>query len=176
MKWFFGNDRRQGDRRENGHRDSARQDDSDCREDCRRVTDHRSCMRVNLPPADTLQVLGSDPEYFAESFRVLNILSEKAIGLVCVGDSNPCVIPLVMGEEVGATIEFHDGTIFEFKGNVVRYSSDLNTRNSTVICKLLTHIPVAIIKEELDYLVRQYEGYLAEMDGEIDPAVLAVIE
>lgn len=173
MKWFFGNGRRRGERR--GSMESVQHDSSEQRQECRRVADRRSCSRVMLPPADTLQILDSDPKYFAEKFRVLNILSEKAIGLVYVGDSIDCIVPLIIGDEVHAKIEFHDGTVFEFVGNVVRYSSDLNTGNSTVICKLQTHIPTEIIKHELDYLVRQYEGFLAEMDSELDPAILAVI-
>ena len=124
MAWLFNKDRRQGSRRENQRRAGVR-DDSDRRDGSRRQKQRRSFKRLSFPPGATLQITESKPEYIAEHFRVLDILSEKSIQLVCVGNCKECEMPVELGSTIEATIEFHDENRVNTKGRLIRYSCDL---------------------------------------------------
>lgn len=175
MWWTLGNDRTKTESECDSKHACKVHEGCGCGVDSKSVSERRECSRINFPPADTLVINNSEPPYLAEHFRVLNVLSEKSIGLVCIGDCNNCEMPVEMGKTVAGTIELHNGEEYRFKGQIIRYSSNLYTGNSSVVCLLEKRIPHEVIDSELAYLVCQYEGFLTEMRSEVEPDVLDAI-
>lgn len=160
MAWIFNKDRRQESRREH-HRRAAVRGESDRRDDAsRREKQRRDSQRVSFLPGATLPILASTPEYIAEHFRVLDLLSEKAIQLVCVGNCKECEMPVEVGSTIEVTIEFHDETKVITKGRLVRYSGDLRSKNKTIVSVLEKPLSLKIINDEQNYLLRHYPDYL----------------
>ena len=152
MSWFFSKDRRQKSRRKRERRSFLRFT-MDQRDSVRRLDERRSCQRLSLPAGDTLAVIDSNPEYIAEHFRVLDIVSEKSIRFVCVGNCNTCDMPVEIGSTIEATIEFHDESRIKTKGYVVRYCGDLESKNKTFVSVLETNLPPEVIAQEQEYLL-----------------------
>lgn len=161
MLWFFGRGRRRG-----GNGDSDASKSSIKRAD--NNNKRRECGRIYLPPADTLEIVSSTPEYIHQHFRVLDIVSEKAVGLVRIGEFLQEDVSLRMGHEINAAVMFHDGTCFEFEGKIIRYSSDLTSKNEKLVCLLNTRIPKKIIEREIEYLRDNYGSLLGELTRRAD--------
>lgn len=160
MKWLFSKDRRQEARRSRQRRATAR-GDSDRRGATRRLKQRRDHQRLSFPPGATLPIVASNPEYIAAHFRVLDLLSEKSIQLVCVGNCKECEMPVELGSTIEATIEFHDENRVNTKGRLIRYSCDLESKNKTIVSVLENELPLKVINEEQKYLLRRYPDYLA---------------
>ena len=123
--------------------------------------------QIIYPPADTLEVAKSEPEYVCGHFRLLEILSENIIGLVQIGNCMSYDFEVRIGESVEAVINFHDGSSFEFVGEIVSYSCNLHTRNHKLICVLNEHIPIELISKEIAYLKDNY-GVENEQDSQVE--------
>ena len=155
MVWFFGKCRRSGGR-------SGIEVGGERLVDEAGALRRRECQRVYLPAMDTLEIIKSTPEFIQDEFRVLDIVSEKAVGMVRVG-SHKHPIYIRMGQMLQVTVMFHDGNCYEIGGKVVRYCSDLSTQNEKLVCLLVERIPKEIIDSEMEYLRDNYSTMLCEL-------------
>jgi hypothetical protein len=163
MSWFFSKDRRQESRRKLERRAVVRFT-ADRRDSSRRLDERRGCQRLSLPPGDTLSVIDSNPEYVAEYFRVLDIVSEKSIRFVCTGNCDTCDMPVQIGSTIEATIEFHDESRIKTKGYIVRYCGDLESKNKTFVSVLEKNLPAEVIAQEQEYLLNYHADSLVAAD------------
>ena len=163
MSWFLSKERRQKSRRKRERRSFFRFT-RDQRDSVRRLDERRNCQRLSLPAGDTLAVIDSNPEYLAEHFRVLDIVSEKSIRFVCIANCDTCDMPVRIGSTIEATVELHDESRIKIKGHVVRYCGDLESKNKTFISVLEMNLPAEVIAQEQEYLLNYNADLLAAAD------------
>lgn len=167
MKWPFTKDRRseQGRREAEDRRDESRDDSekSDRRASDRRGDERRENVRLYYPPTDMLNITDSDPGYISEKFSVLDMISEKAIRLICVADCAGCEMPVGLNDRIKTTIEFHDGTNLKTAGKVLRYMGDTKMKKNVMIYLLDLAVPMSVISSEQRYLLQNYPDFLAAM-------------
>lgn len=165
MNWPFTKDRRKAEERRERERRVAARGEQDRRGQERRGDERREDVRLYYPPTDTLNISQSDPAYISQKFRVLDMISAKALRLICVADCMDCQMPVKAGEKINATIEFHDGTKLNTKGKVLRYNGDTKMRKNIMIYLLDDTVPQNVISSEQRYLLQHYPEFLAALSS-----------
>lgn len=112
--------------------------------------------KVNLPPADTLEISKSWPDYIHNNFRLLEIPARDMIVLVQIGGRKENDFEVKLGQLIEAAITFHDGRSFEFEAILTKYYCNLKTQNQKLVCELQKPIPQDILNKEREYLRDNY--------------------
>lgn len=153
---WFGQDRRQKDRRQEGAGEAApasQENVQDNRQQDRRQVQRRACFRV-VYPADAAPQITNLP------VKVMDI-SIRAVRFTLCGEL-AAGVSLEEGQTVQMTFKFHDEQVLDIGGVIFRHSTD-QTGQKVYVCRFNCELPAELVNKEQSFLLKHYPDFCREL-------------
>jgi hypothetical protein len=149
---WFGQDRRQKDRRQEGGGEAAPADKENRQQD-RRQVQRRQCFRV-VYPAEAAPKITNLP------LKVMDI-SMKAVRFMLCGELADG-ISFEEGKTIQMAFKFHDEQVVEVDGVIFRHNID-SDEQKVYVCRFNRDLPAELVNGEQAFLLKNYPNFCRQV-------------